>query len=245
MSFTYAPELDSNPRFLPNPKIGVGAFQDEQKTVGFILGNDVDMKLAPRRRPPRRRRRPPRRPRPPLPRPVPPPPQPQEPAAQPKGETYKLLSANSSHQLQLRQGRAGMVRHPQHLQPLPHQERGLHRQHRAISSTTISPPTGRMNTWSPPSSPPTASDGARASRSPATSIPGVRIKDTQGFPTGRFGTTPWSADMNYNFDFTSTRVGGDDAGDWEHLRRQRAPSSAPAPIAPTAASSSTPLRAGR
>nr|MDQ3000662.1 hypothetical protein [Fibrobacterota bacterium] len=47
MGVLYAPELDTNPRFLPNPRIGVGAFQAEQKTVQFAFGNEVDLKLAP------------------------------------------------------------------------------------------------------------------------------------------------------------------------------------------------------
>jgi hypothetical protein len=44
--FTYAPEIDSNTHFHPNPKIGGVAYQAEQRTVGFQLGNDVDLKIA-------------------------------------------------------------------------------------------------------------------------------------------------------------------------------------------------------
>ncbi len=43
---TYAPRLDSNTHLVPNPKIGGQAFQAEQRTVTFSLGNDVDIKLA-------------------------------------------------------------------------------------------------------------------------------------------------------------------------------------------------------
>jgi hypothetical protein len=47
VGFTYAPEIDSNPSFFPNPKIGGTAYQAEERTVGFGLSNDVDLKLAP------------------------------------------------------------------------------------------------------------------------------------------------------------------------------------------------------
>jgi len=46
VSLTYAPKIDSNPAFYPNPKVGGTAFQAEQKAVGLQLGNDVDFKLA-------------------------------------------------------------------------------------------------------------------------------------------------------------------------------------------------------
>ena len=47
VGFTYAPEIDSNPRFVPNPRIGGTAYQAEQRTVTLSLSNEVDMKLAP------------------------------------------------------------------------------------------------------------------------------------------------------------------------------------------------------
>ena len=38
LGFTYAPEIDSNPRFVPNPGIGQGtAYQAEQRTVNLGL----------------------------------------------------------------------------------------------------------------------------------------------------------------------------------------------------------------
>ncbi len=41
---TYAPELDTNYTFSPHPLLGQSAYQIEQKTVNFRLGNDFDMK---------------------------------------------------------------------------------------------------------------------------------------------------------------------------------------------------------
>ena len=41
---TYAPELDTNYRFSPHPHLGQRAYQMEQKTVNFRLGNDFDIK---------------------------------------------------------------------------------------------------------------------------------------------------------------------------------------------------------
>ncbi len=46
VTLTYAPKLDSNHAFYANPKVGGTAFQAEQRTVGFGLGNNVDLKLA-------------------------------------------------------------------------------------------------------------------------------------------------------------------------------------------------------
>jgi len=41
---TYAPELDTNYTFSPHPLLGQSAYQIEQKTVNFRLGNDFDIK---------------------------------------------------------------------------------------------------------------------------------------------------------------------------------------------------------
>jgi hypothetical protein len=44
LDFTYAPELDTNHVFYPHPLLGQYAFQMEQRTVGFGLKNDFDLK---------------------------------------------------------------------------------------------------------------------------------------------------------------------------------------------------------
>jgi hypothetical protein len=44
VTYTYAPELDTNHTFFPHPLLGQAPYQREQKTVTFRLGNDFDMK---------------------------------------------------------------------------------------------------------------------------------------------------------------------------------------------------------
>ncbi|MDR2732102.1 MAG: hypothetical protein LBB36_02680, partial [Fibromonadaceae bacterium] len=44
VGYTWAPELDTNYTFHPHPLLGQSAFQQEQKTVNFRLGNDFDIK---------------------------------------------------------------------------------------------------------------------------------------------------------------------------------------------------------
>jgi len=44
VDFTYAPKLDTNHVFYPHPLLGQYAYQIKQKTVGFRLGNDFDIK---------------------------------------------------------------------------------------------------------------------------------------------------------------------------------------------------------
>jgi hypothetical protein len=41
---------------------------------------------------------------------------------------------------------------------------------------------------------------------------GLRMRDTRGLPTGDFGTAPWSASLNYGFDFRARRVGTEGDG---------------------------------
>ncbi|MDR1760733.1 MAG: LPS-assembly protein LptD [Fibrobacter sp.] len=44
ISYTYAPEIDTNKYFVPHPLLGQSAYQLEQQTIGFSLGNDFDIK---------------------------------------------------------------------------------------------------------------------------------------------------------------------------------------------------------
>jgi hypothetical protein len=44
VGYTYAPELDTNKAFSPHPLLGQSAFQNKEQTVNFRLGNDFDMK---------------------------------------------------------------------------------------------------------------------------------------------------------------------------------------------------------
>jgi len=216
MSYTYAPKLDSNPRFLPNPKIGVGAFQAEQKTVGFTLGNDVDIKLAPDDVAPAIGTAAPAGNA-----------QAGTPlagnnsqglstAAAPKAEPYKLLSASSSISY-------NFAKDTREWTDIPSTFSIYLTKNVAFTINTVHKLYDDFQTVeqrdrlvSPILS--SYSFGWRKGVSVAGNFnDGVRIKDTYGYPTDRFETTPWSADMNYNFEFSSTRVGGDNASDFEHL----------------------------
>ena len=44
VSYTYAPEIDTVKYFAPHPHLGQSSYQREQQTVGFSLGNDLDLK---------------------------------------------------------------------------------------------------------------------------------------------------------------------------------------------------------
>ncbi|WP_407442966.1 putative LPS assembly protein LptD [Fibrobacter sp.] len=44
VSYTYAPEIDTVKKFAPHPLLGQVPYQTEQKTVGFGLNNDFDIK---------------------------------------------------------------------------------------------------------------------------------------------------------------------------------------------------------
>jgi lipopolysaccharide assembly outer membrane protein LptD (OstA) len=212
VSLTYAPKLDSNPRFLPNPKIGVGAFQAEQKTVGFSLANDLDVKLAPAGGGTGMA------PAAGTPGasgasavPVTP-----GAAAGKKAEPYKVLSANSSINY-------NFAREVREWSDIPSTFNIYLTKNVAFTLSTLhkvyddfTAVEQRNELVSPILS--SYSFGWRKGIQVAGNFnDGVRIKDTQGFPTDRFETTPWSMDMNYNFAFTSTRVGGDHASEFERL----------------------------
>lgn len=44
ISYTYAPEIDTVKYFAPHPLLSQSAYQKEQQTIGFSLGNDFDLK---------------------------------------------------------------------------------------------------------------------------------------------------------------------------------------------------------
>ncbi|HKP94489.1 MAG TPA: putative LPS assembly protein LptD [Fibrobacteria bacterium] len=220
VNFTYAPKLDSNPRFLPNPKIGGTAFQEEQKTIGFTLGNEVDLKLAPEGG---NDAAAPRATAPGAASAVPATasasaaaPGTAASAAAKKGEPYKLLSASSS----INYNFAKDVREWSDIPSVfsiyltKNVAFTLNARHTlyddfADSSSRdhlVSPIlTGYGFGW------------RKGIQVGGNFNSGVRIKDTQGFPTGRFETTPWSGDLNYSFDYASTRVGGDDNSPLERI----------------------------
>ena len=44
ISYTYAPEIDTVKKFAPHPLLSQTPYQKEQKTIGFSLSNDIDIK---------------------------------------------------------------------------------------------------------------------------------------------------------------------------------------------------------
>ncbi|MDB5047301.1 MAG: hypothetical protein JWO30_372 [Fibrobacteres bacterium] len=211
VAFTYAPKLDSNPRFLPNPKIGGTAFQEEQKTVGFTLGNDVDLRLAPEGGA-----------------------QAAAPGASPagstapagttpaggtpvkKGETYKLLSATSS----INYNFAKDIREWSDIPSVfsvyltKNVAFTLNTRHTLYDDFA---PVGQQNRLVSPILTSYGFGWRKGIQVSGNFNSGARIKDTQGFPTDRFETSPWSGDINYSFDYSSTRVGGDNNSSLERI----------------------------
>jgi hypothetical protein len=228
VSYTFAPKLDSNPRFLPNPKISASAFQARQQTIGFSLGNDVDLKLVPEGT--------------------------AAPAGSgqsaagvpgssqglgaqgsaapgagvpgvagqggtggvgtgkkgPKAEAYKLLSATSS-------ANYNFARDTREWSDVNSSFSLYLTKNVAFTLLTTHALYDNFSTGDPNAlvSPilTAYSFGWRKGVSVAGNFnDGVRVKDNNGFPTDRFGNSPWSMDLNYNFQFNSTRVGGGDGG---------------------------------
>jgi hypothetical protein len=217
VGYTFAPKLDSNPRFLPNPKIPASAFQARQQTIGFSVGNDVDLKLAPEETAPAAGSgqagagsaggtgagtgSP-------------------EPGAGtggvgtakkgPKAEPYKLLSATSgaSYNFARDTREWSDVASTFSLYLTKNVAFTLNTTHALYDDYS----TGDRDALVSPILK-AYSFGWRKGISVAGNFnDGVRIKDNNGFPTDRFGISPWSMDLNYNFQFNSTRVGGGGEG---------------------------------
>ncbi|MBW8888676.1 MAG: LPS-assembly protein LptD [Fibrobacteres bacterium] len=224
VSYTFAPKIDSNPRFLPDPKIGGAAFQARQQTVGFSLGNDVDLKLAPDEAAGQ-----------------PPPGQPGAPTSVPasstgapvagstnggttgsgplttgtkkgpKAESYKLLSAVSS-------ANYNFARDTREWSPITSTFSLYLTKDVAFTLNTTHAlyddfDPARLDVLVSPILT-SYSFGWRKGVSVGGNFnDGVRVKDTRGFATDRFDTSPWSMDLNYNFSFNSTRVGAGGSSD--------------------------------
>jgi hypothetical protein len=189
VSYTFAPKLDSNPRFLPNPKIPATAFQARQQTIGFNLGNDVDLKLAPEKAaaPADSGKKP------------------------PKVEPYKLLSASSgaSYNFARDTREWSDINSSFSLYLTKNVAFTLLTTHALYDNFTTGEPDALVSPILT-----SYSFGWRKGVSVAGNFSdGVRVKDTRGFPTDRFGSSPWSTELNYSFQFNSTRVGGGGGGD--------------------------------
>src|SRR5690606_5731719 len=182
VSYTYAPEIDSNPRMFPAPGFGA-PYQAEQQSIGFGLGNDVDLKLLP--------------------------------AGAGAGDSatrgqkpqsYKLLSASSNLSYNFARdvrpwsdlGSTVNLYLTRNVALTVNATHALYDDFAdsAARNDAVSP---ILKSWG---------FGWRKGLEVAGGFnSGLRVRDTYGMPTERFGTSPWSASLNYGFDFRARRVG--------------------------------------
>ena len=173
---TYAPKLDSNPRFYPNPKVGGSAFQAEQRTVNFSLGNDVDLKLV-------------------------------DPAeVKKKPESYKLLSTNSGLSYNF----------ANHSRPWSDLNSSLSLYLTRNVGLTVNTdhelyddlaPAAQQNKVTSPILKSWSFGWRKGIEVGGGFSTGLRVRDAQGHASERFEQSPWSASLNYGFDFSAVRVG--------------------------------------
>ncbi len=245
MGFTYAPKIDSNPEFLPNPKIGGVAFQARQKTVNFGLGNDIDLKLVPEDLSASTAAtanaaynanagsaQPGNTPNAPgnqivgigsgptgavgsssgLPGGSPVTPN----GATKKGESYKVLSASSSASYNFAKDTREWSDIPSTFNVYLTKNVAL-----TLSATHALyddfAGDGQVDRLTFPILTSYGFGWRKGLAIAGDFNSGVRVRDTRGFPTDHFEHTPWSADVNYSFDFTSRRVAGGDGDDFSRL----------------------------
>ncbi len=175
----FAPELDSNTHYYPHPKIGGTAYQAEERTVGFQLGNEVEMKLAG--------------------------------GADKKAEpakTMKVLSANSSTNYNFARDREWAdisSSFTAYFTPtIPFTLNTTHSLYDpfetdpAIRDQVIFPLlTSYGFNWR---------KGITVGGDFNT---GARAETNAGLPSEKFSQSPWSAGLNYSFDFRANRVAPD------------------------------------
>ncbi|HLP40186.1 MAG TPA: putative LPS assembly protein LptD, partial [Fibrobacteria bacterium] len=195
VGFTYAPEIDSNPRLIPNPRIGGPVYQAEQRTVNLSLGNEVSLKLAGK-----------------------------DTAgaeagaaggnaasggAAKKGPTYNLATTSST----LNYNFAAPVREWSDLSssitlyPTPNIPFTLSATHSLYDDFAGE---GARDELTSPILKSYSFGWRRGLEAGGDFSSGARVRDSRGFPRPTFEHTPWSASLNYSFSFSSTRVGGGD-----------------------------------
>jgi len=179
VSVLYAPHLDSNTRYYPNPKIGGSAFQAEQRTVGFGLGNDVDLKVTN--------------------------PADAKKGVKQKGESYKLFSSGSSisynfanHQRPWSDISSNLSLYlTRNIAFQMNAVHGLYDDFAPASQTNeVASPV--LKSWQFGWRKGLQIDGGFST--------GMRLHDVYS-NTERFEQSPWSVSLNYGFDFNATRVG--------------------------------------
>jgi hypothetical protein len=194
LGFTYAPEIDSNPRFIPNPSLGGTAYQAEQRTVSLGLANEVDLKLAsdtsragsagsgagaPGTGA----------------------------SAARKGESYKLASTNSNVSYNFanktREWSPVTSSFTVYLtKSVPFTIGTTHMLYDDFSGE------GAKNSLNNPMLTAYNFSWRKGLQVAGNFNSGVRVRDARGFASSKFETSPWSADFNYSFTFNSERVGG-------------------------------------
>lgn len=177
LSLTYAPEIDSNPAFLPNPKIGGTAYQAKQQTVGFGLSNDFDIKTV----------------------------EPGGDTLKQKPVAEKVLTQNSSISYNfasdVRPWSDLTSSVTTYVFPVPFTVSASHRVYDdfADSAARNEETSPILQSWN------VAWRWGRELGGGFST--GLRMRDTYGMPTDRFEHTAWSASFNYGIAVGATRVG--------------------------------------
>ncbi len=196
VSYTYAPEIDSNRRLAPNPRVGGTPYQARQQTVGFGLGNDVDLKVLGSARATGDTVGTASR-------------------AEEKPQSYKLLAANST----LNYNFAADVRPwstlssnvdlylTRNVALSVNATHELYDRYRDPEGYASGDPASPANQATSPVLQGWGFGWRRGLEVGGGFNNGLRLRDTRGLPTEDFGHTPWSASFNYGFNFLANRVG--------------------------------------
>jgi hypothetical protein len=177
VSFTYAPEIDSNPAFLPNPRLGGTAYQSKQQSVGFGLSNDIDVKKVTAG----------------------------SDSVRPKTETQKMLTTSSSISYNFAADARPWTDLSSTITsyafPIPVT---LSTSHRVYDDYADSAGRNRetspiLQSWN--------FGWRKGLEVGGGFSTGLRLRDTRGAPTDRFEHTAWSASFNYGIAIGATRVG--------------------------------------
>jgi hypothetical protein len=192
VSFTYAPEIDSNRRMAPAPGFGT-PYQAKEQSVGLSLGNDVGLKLFPTRVVEGDT---------------------SAAAAAQKPERYNLLSAKSSTAYNFAATNGVLpwsdISSSVSLYLTPNVSLDINTTHGLYddlapdSNVRDDVTSPILKSWNFAWRKGLAVGGGLNS--------GLRIRDLRGMPTDDFETTPWSATLNYSFNFNAARVGNAEAG---------------------------------
>ncbi len=197
VSYTYAPEIDSNRRLFPNRRVGGTPYQARQQTIGFGLRNEVDLKTFSSS-----------------------PVAGDTSKAKEKPQSYKLLDAHST----LNHNFAADVRPwstlssnvsiylTRNVALTVDASHELYDAFRDPAGYASGDPASPANQVSAPVLQSWGFGWRKGLEVSGGFNNGLRLRDTRGMPTGDFDQAPWSASFNYGFDFRATRVGTTGSG---------------------------------